>query len=211
MRTTTILFVFLVFSCGCAHIPRIKVPGAQVSAPKDAGTPATLDSDTSEAHFTIPAGATLTVERVAALPARPASKTASAVAPQPAKEVRTWTFPSASPYVEHARKVLAATGTIDTSVAIHKADNAERRILLWVSIGAAVAFVLLRGFVPAWPIFSNSSAILSLLAFAGWKFSEVPSWILGAIVAVAVLGALFYKRGEWDANGNGVPDVLEKK
>lgn len=206
-----IALLFLCAGCSTFRLPRIAIPGVSVTAPKDAGKPATMDSDTSVSRFAIPAGAVLTVEKVAATPAQPKTATTPAAPAVPAKEVRTWTFPEASAYVEHAQKVLATTGTIDTSVAMHAADNAERRILLWVAIVAAVAFVVLRGLVPAWPILSNSSGLIAALAFAAWKFSEVPVWTLGAVVAVAGIAVFFYKRGEWDANGNGIPDALEKK
>jgi hypothetical protein len=48
-------------------------------------------------------------------------------------------------------------------------------------------------------------------AFAAWKFAEVPGWIWGLGLLTAFLSWAFYTRGQWDKDGNGVPDFMQKK
>lgn len=99
----------------------------------------------------------------------------------------------------------------DKSVEIHKIDAAERRWLLWAAIGCGIVGVVIRQLMPAWPSLSHGLLVGAALAFGAWKFDQIPQWIFAVVIGAVALIALGYKRSEWDANHNGIPDVLEKK
>ena len=178
---------------------RIKLGKASVVGVPDAGTPATLTSGEVRSGFRVPAKSRLVRTRTAA--------TASA----PASEVDTWVFSEPTAFEQVASSMMASTGTIDTSVRKHAIDAAERRWLLFAAIGCAIGGLVVRSLLPAWPALSNGLLIAAPLAFAAWKLAEVPWWLWMAVIVGVGLLALGYKRAEWDANRNGVPDFLENK
>lgn len=190
---------------GCGLIPaRIKADGVTVQGVRDAGKPATVAKSEAGVAVALPEGSKVTVtkyEAVAATDKAPA---------QPAKEVTEIQPNGPSEFHKTESRTDASTGTIDTSVATHKIDVAERRWLLWAAIGCGIGGVVVRSLVPAWPSLSNGLLMGAALAFAAWKLADIPEWIW--LVALGIVGAmsLGYKRAEWDKNGDNIPDILQK-
>lgn len=182
----------------------IKSAIATVVGVKDAGKPAVLASNETRSALAIPQGSKMTVIRTEPLLA---TQTAAAV---PASEVTTFDFSKPTQFETSSVAISADTGTVDQSVALRKIDVAERRWLLWVAIAAGVGGIVLKSVLPQWPSLSNGLLLASGLAFASWKLADIPSWIwlLGGIGALLALG---YKRAEWDKDGDGTPDIIQKK
>ncbi len=213
MRITICLFIL--FASGCSLIPgrgRITIPGGglmsgptKVQSVKDAGTPATVDTGIQEKSLKIPAGSTIVETRTDAVPAT--EKTPF----QPATTVREIKLISDTTWFDRAQDIKASTGTIDTSVAKHRIDIESRRILLWVGLGCVILAIASKAFIPLWPSVTHGLLITGGILIASWKFAEVPWW--AALIVVGLVGALVlgYKRGEWDKDNDGIPDILEKK
>ena len=196
---------------GCGLIPaRIKAPGVSVQGVRDAGKPATLVTSDSGESVALPEGSRVTVTKVEAMPAKPATATEAAQPAQPAKTITEIQPSGPTIWQKTETKVNADTGTVDTSIAQHRIDVAERRWLLWAAIGCGIAGIVIRSMIPAYPSLSNGLLIAAALAGASWKLADIPSWIW--LVALGVFGALAagYKRAELDKDGDGVPDVLQK-
>lgn len=137
-----------------------------------------------------------------------------ATAASPAKTTTTYTFPSEAKEVETRQDkaiVIANERAPDQTVALKKLDNHERRILLYVAIVSLALGVAAKSLIPAWPGASTTCFIVAGILGAAWKFSEVPWWAALGVAALYLAIAGGYKRGEVDANGNGIPDRLEKK
>jgi hypothetical protein len=198
--------ILLLTGCGLIRgRPTIKAPGVSVTGPQDAGKPATLATAEAGTTMPIPAGSAVKVTQTEAQPA---------TAEKPAVPATTVTeiTPSAPTVITHTEsKVQADTGTIDTSVAKHRIDAAERRWLLWAAIACGIAGLIVRSLLPSWPSLSNGLLVAAPCAFAAWKFAEVPAWLWGLVVAAVILLALGYKRAEWDKNGDGIPDALQRQ
>lgn len=177
----------------------IRTKSAHVVGVPDAGKPATLSSGETKRTLEIPAQSEIVVARV------------EASATTPATETTTFKIPAATAYVETAARVDANTGTVDTTVRKAQIDAQERRWLIWTAIGAAIAGVAMRAVLSQWPALSNGAFVLSGLAFAAWKISEIPTWLVFSVVAVVVCLVLGYKKAEWDANGDNIPDFLQRK
>lgn len=196
---TCFCIVVLFLFAGCMPAPAIRTQSASVVGNRDAGKPATLASETKETALQIPAGSSVTETKTEATPTAPAVVERRIEFTEPTKLTETTTI------------IKADTGTVDQSVALRKADNAERRVWLYAAIAAAISGLVLRSLLPAWPGLSRGLLIAAAVFAGAWKFSEVPWWAgLIAIGAVALV-ALGYKRAEWDANNNLIPDALEKK
>ncbi len=210
--------VFLAITClalsGCALFsPKglIKLGGDRVQAVENAGTPAQLSKASAGTQIALAAGSKVVVTEKKAVPAQAATATTPAVAAQ-AAVTETVIIPSAgTQWVKNEESASAGTGTVDTSVQIHQIDVENRRWLLWAAIGCGIAGIVLKSMLPAWPGLSNGLLIASPAAFAAWKFAEVPGWLWFAVIAVVGLLAAGYKRAEWDKNGDGIPDFLQKK
>jgi len=191
---------------GCSHSPvRVKLKGGSATAPIDNGTPATIETGGTVTTLPVPAGST--VESVSAVPA---TATSAAV---PAAVRVVLAGPSEMRSETHQER--ASSGAIDTKVATKRieieAAVAERKPLLWVALGCGVLGVLLLVVVKEWPALGKGFLTAGVVAGVAWKVSDVPSWaFLGVLVAVGLLIA-GYKRAEWDRDGNGIPDVLEKQ
>ncbi len=190
--------------CGVFRgLPKIRVGETTVTAPADAGRPATLATSDAGTTMSIPAGSTVKVTTTEAQPA-----TAS-VAAKPAVTI-TEIVPTKDTLIQHTEKrIQADTGTVDTSVAVRRIDAQERRPLLYCSIVAAVAglgFMYVRFQAIAVMCFIGSGAF-----FLAWRMSEISPWVGGLFLVAAVAGFAFYKRAEWDANGDGIPDAFQKK
>ena len=191
------VFVFLALA-GCAT-GRIKLGENSVTGVPDPGTPATLTSGEMRTGFRVPAKSKLVRTRTAATPTSPAIET------------DTWDFSEPTEFEQWSSTQAANTGTIDTTVTKHRIDAAERRWLLWAALAAGFGGLIVRSLLPAWPGLSNGLLLGAAVAFVSWKVAEIPPWLWGVGIVIAGLLALGYKRGEWDANKNGVPDFLEKK
>lgn len=197
-----ILATLLVSSCG--HVPFIKKDDVLVRGPKDNGTPVTLDSREAKSTLTIPAGTKVTSTITDPVPATPSSPFL------PGRTLTEWTFTTPATFDTSAISSAATTGTIDTSVAKHRIDVSERRWLLWTAIACGIAGLIVKSLLPQWPALSNGLLIAAPLAFAAWKLADVPSWLWFVAIAVVILLSLGYKRAEWDKNGDGIPDILQK-
>ena len=110
----------------------------------------------------------------------------------------------------NARAIQYATEP-DQTIAIKKQEDKERRVLLYAAIAFAAIGVILRVVLHTWPALSNGFLLSAGIAGVAWKVAEIPAWMCAMGIAVAVLLILGYKRGEWDANKNGIPDFLEDK
>lgn len=197
----------LVFLTGCSliRLPKVTIPGGPTAlGPRDAGTPAVVTSDTGTTTFDAPAGSVMTVETHAAVPA---TATLPAV---PEHRIVKWTFPAPTRVITTDNKSTASSGTIDTSVAKHRIDTEDRRILLYVSMICGALGLVARIALKEWPTAGNALLISSACAFASWKLAEIPTWIWFAVIVVAGGVILGYKRAEWDANGDGIPDALQR-
>lgn len=189
----------LALLAGCRVAPAIRTQAAEVVGNLDAGKPATLNTTTTQAEIDLPANSVITTTKTEATPTSPATEVRRIETPQPAK------------LTELVTTVNADTGIVDQSVAIRRADNEERRILLYAAIAAAISGAIVRSMLPAWPSLARGLWIGAGLSGAAWKFSDVPWW--ASLLALAAAGLLIagYKRAEWDANKNGIPDILESK
>ena len=201
MRRTAILLMCFALA-GCSMFSKkgnIRIGKDEVTAVPDAGKPATLERKDGKETVPIPKDTDVTITKTEATPTAPAT------------EVTRVHFNSPTEWQKFTASVAANTGTVDTSVALHKVDVAERRILLYIAIGCAIAGVVLKSMLPAWPALSNGLLLAAPLAFAAWKFSEVPAWAWFAVLVGVGLMVIGYKRAEWDANNDGVPDFLQKQ
>lgn len=197
-RYGAIILLFLLSGCALGR-GTIRHAGTKIVGVPDAGKPATLESGETVRSIPIPAKSTVEITRTAA--------TDSA----PAVESTQFTFSEPSEYQETSSRVDASTGTVDTTVRRHQIDAQERRWLLWCAIGGAVVGVAARALLSAWPTISNGAFGFAALAFAAWKFSEIPAWVVFSVVVVAASLVLGYKRAEWDKNKDGIPDILQKQ
>lgn len=192
---------------GCASFGagRIKLPsGASVKAVENAGKPATIATNEAGVSIPLPEGSRIVVTKEGPLPA-----TEKAPA-QPSREF-TEILPSGpTTYTQKESSVDASTGVVDTSLAKHKIDVEDRAKLLWVAIACGIAGVAIRSLMPAWPAWSNGAFAAAGLAFLAWKFAEVSPWAWLAVLVGVGLLVLGYKRAEWDANKDGIPDILQK-
>ncbi len=198
-----IVSLFLLSGCGWLGVPKIKVGGSTVTAPKDVGKPATLATTEAGTSVVLPAGSTVTVTKVDAVPA---TQTAPA---QSAKEITTISPAGPTEYVHKESTVAAQTGTVDTSVRTHEIDAEERRPLLYMAIGGVVAgigFMYVRFQAIAVMCFIGAGAF-----FLAWRMAEISPWVGGLFIVAALAGFAFYKRAEWDKDGDGIPDFLQKK
>jgi hypothetical protein len=185
-------------ACGCST-GSIETKLGKVRGVPDAGTPATLNGGEVRTGFRVPANSKVTLTKTAA------------TATTPAVEVSTFDFSEPTEFEQTASTIIASTGTIDTSVAQHRIDAQERRWLLFAAIGCAIGGLVARSLLPAWPGLSNGLLIAAPLAFAAWKLAEVPAWLWLVAIGIMAVLALGYKRAEWDANKDLIPDVLQKK
>jgi hypothetical protein len=201
---------------GCMRLPALKLPGSSllggkqgeditVTAPRDTGKPGTVETQTDETRMKVPAGSTVTETAVTA---QPATDTTPA---RPAYTVREIKLVSDTEWVDRAQRIAASTGTVDTSVAKHRIDMAEARWLLIGGLLAVVGGFVVRSLLPAWPGLSNGLILGGGVSLAAWKLSAIPPWLGLVVVGVFAVLALGYKKKEWDANSDGIPDVLQRK
>lgn len=190
---------------GCAFLARpgkVKLGNSSAEAPANAQAATTISTDEGSEVIDIPAGTQVSVTETANDGAKPASR------------VFTYAFINASQHRikrDFKQAEIPPQRPPDTSVDKHKIDVAERRWLLFAAIGAGIAAVVLKSMLPGWGGLSNGMGAGAIILFAAWKFSEVPWWASLIVVGIVAAMALGYKRAEWDKNGDGIPDILQKK
>lgn len=193
---------FVLTLAACSTLPRIRIGKAEVLAPKDVGTPATVNTNENKTGIVIPPGTKLVVTKTDAVEA-------TATTPgRPRTETLSFDFSQASEFIQSANNLAVSTGTVDTRVAIRRVESEEKKPLLYVSIGCAVialGFMYFR-----WPTAAALAGVGSACFFAAWKLSDISPWVGGLFLVAAIAGVAFYKRAEWDANGDGIPDKLQK-
>lgn len=188
---------------GCSSVPGLKLKSKDdrfsVTGNRDAGTPATAKSGGTVTTLPLAAGSKVTFTPAPSVDAGTVSVELSA--------------PSEFRVESHARE--ASTGTIDTATAQHRIDTEarteERKPLLWAAIICGVAGVLARIVLKEWPAIGNGLLAAAALAGVAWKVAEIPWWAFLAVIGGVVLVVLGYKRAEWDQDGDGIPDVLQRK
>jgi hypothetical protein len=202
-----VVLITALASClpGCASVRARLKGGASANAPKDNGTAASVSSGTSVSTVPLPVGST--VETVQGTP-----ETATSPAVPPSVRV---TLAAPSELRVETTAEAATTGTIDTATAKHRIDvetaSAGRAPLLWAAIVAAGGAVVLM--VMKWPTAAMLCGIGSGVFFFAWRVSGLPDWFWFIGAAAVLSGAclmLGYKRAEWDANGDFIPDALQK-
>lgn len=198
-----IIVAAIVLNSGCSVLPRLKLPSVDVTAPKDVGKPAEASEVTEKTGFRIPANSKVSVIRKDPLP--------STGYLAPATTEFTFELPEPTDFMAEAKAISASSGTIDTTVATKRIEAQERRWLLFTAIACAIGAVLARALVPAWHSISNGLFVAAAIAGVSWKVSELPAWLWAIGLAMAALLILGYKRAEWDANKDGIPDILQKK
>lgn len=202
MKILLSIFAVLVLAA-CSTLPRIRIGKAEVLAPKDIGTPATVNTNENKTGIVIPPGTKLVVTKTDAVEA-------TATTPgRPRTETLSFDFSQASEFIQSANNLAASTGTVDTRVALRRVESEEKKPLLYVSIGCAVialGFMYFR-----WPTAAALSGVGSACFFAAWKLSDISPWVGALFIVAAVAGVAFYKRAEWDANGDGIPDKLQNE
>ncbi len=199
-----ICVVVLCYLCsGCALLQRkglIKSGGVSVAAVADAGKPATLTTSDAKEAVKIPSGSTLTVTKEEAVPAT------DKAAFRPAKETWEYHFTGETEWQKFNTTVAANTGTVDTSVALHKIDVSSKQPFLYAAIlGAlgAILFVYLHYPTPA-----MLCGLASGLFFLAWKLSDLPSWVWAVAAAAIAAGVAMYfahERGLKTATASPVP------
>jgi hypothetical protein len=177
---------------------------------QDAGKGATLNTSNAKEIIPLPTGTKITTTETPAVPAKPATATAPAEPAQPAKTVTIVEPGGPTEWIKTETTVNADTGAVDTSVAKHRIDVEERRWLLWAALGCGVAGVFLKSMLPAWPGLSNGLLLAAGIAFVSWKVAALPEWLWIGVALIFGAKALGYKKAEWDKNGDGIPDVLQK-
>lgn len=188
-----ILIIACLLLCGCSLLNRggsIKAGDATVRGIPDAGKPATLATSTAGTVIPLPAGSSITVTKVDAIPASMATKDSPSVAAQPAKEVTVITPSGPTSYQKTEATVKADTGTVDTSVALKRVDAIESRPLLYASIVAALA----AGFFvwASYPTPAIACGAASIVFFMSWKLSGLPDWFWAAGAIAAAIGISIY-------------------
>lgn len=194
---------FVLTLAACYQTPRIRVGKAEVQAPKDAGTPATMAKGEVRTGLTIPPNTKVSIVKVEAIPA-----TADTPA-RPATQTLTFDFSQASEFIETANTLAASTGTIDTSVAKKRIDTESKAPLLWAGIACLGVGVVL--FVLKWPGPALLCGIGSGIFFAAWKIADIPWWAGLIAVGAAVFLIVGYIKSQQDLNHDGIPDRLQQK
>ncbi len=203
IATVVALGAFTFSGCAMFRVPRIKVPGIEVQAPKDAGKPASLNTSDAKETLTIPPGSRFILKQKEALPAtseRPAQPAESVVEIEPS---------AAMQWAKAVNSISADTGTVDTSVALARVKSDERKPLLYMAIIATLVGLGLMYFrFPSLAVMAFIGAGLFGLA---WWFDRISGWTGGLCLCCALAGVVYYNRGALDKNGDGTLDILQRK
>lgn len=200
MKTTLLILLPLVLLFGCKSWRSqgsIELDGVKLDNPADAESPAQVNTTDTKTTGTIEPGTKAEVPvQVAGRPT-----------------VLSIVFPK----IEFAASATSTQATVsqprppDKSVELKREANKARAPLLYAAIAMALLGGIARALASAWPSLSTGLWLAAALAGAAWKFAEVPWWAFLLALAAALLLIAGYKRGEIDANKNGIPDILEKK
>jgi hypothetical protein len=210
--TLVIIGVFTLSGCHYFQKGTIRAGGSTVIGVPDAGKPATLAQDTSVGTLPLPAGSRLVMTKWEPVAWHAATDTSPEVKAQPGREVTEVFLSRDTQWRKDETHIQADTGTVDTSIAQHRIDVAEDRILLFVSIGAAVlggVFLYLKYPTPA--LICGCAAVVFFMA---WRLSGLPPWfhVLGfAGLAAAVFMWLGHRRGEHDGVKAALAGDVEPK
>lgn len=192
MRCLFMLLLALagLLSTGCSSGGQLKLPsGTVITPPKQSEQPTQVTESKASQTLSIPAGSTIQVVHTPATPSAPEStQTTYTISKDTQQSVQ-----SNSQTIS-----LSPTRKPDTTVELHRADLAERRIILYVAIACLLGGIALKALMPAWPGASTTAWVASGVLFAAWKFSEVPWWAAALVVGLYVAIAGGYKRGEVD-------------
>lgn len=202
MKLLAAIFAVLILAA-CSTLPRIRIGKAEVQAPKDAGTPATMAQGEVRTGLAIPPNTKVSIVKVEAIPA-----TADTPA-RPATQTLTFDFSQASEFIETANTLAASTGTIDTTVAKKRIDTESKAPLLWAGIACLGVGVVL--FVLKWPGPALLCGIGSGVFFAAWKIADIPWWVGLLAVGAAVFLVVGYLKSQQDLNNDGIPDRLQQQ
>lgn len=192
MKFWLILAAVLVSGCGLVgKRPVIKAGNASVVGLPD-GTGTTLSQGETKSGVIIPANTPVEIVRHEAVPATPTTPF------RPAREEIRF-IPTFDTKLESVSTQLSAnSGAVDTTVALRRIDVAERRWLLFTAIGCAILGFVGRIYFPAWPAIPNGLLLAAAAAGLAWKLSDIPAWLWAAVIGVALLLVLGYKRREKD-------------
>lgn len=206
MKHLIILSVLLLAGCSTFLRPVARVGDSKAIAPRDNGTPAVVDSGKNVTRVPIPANTRMVVVEEQAMPA---TETESA---KPATTTLKFDFSEPTSFERASTNVVASTGAIDTTVAKHRIDVEGRKVLLYAAIAATALAIGL--FVAKWPTPALASGVGAVVFFLSYQLAGLPQWfwMVGAAVILAGIAIMLgYKRAEWDANGDLIPDFLQKK
>ncbi len=193
----TLLIALCLLLAGCHNAPAITAAGVTVTAPKDAGKPATLATSNASEVLPLPTGTRIVVTETEAT--KPIlSPTGAVTAPaQPAVKVTEIVPGGPTEWRKTEATVAADTGVVDTTIATRKIDAAESRPLLYAALAAAAA----AGFFvwAHYPTPAMACAVAAIVFFMAWKVSGLPSWFWAVGLLAAGVGAALYlghERGE---------------
>ncbi len=176
--------------------------GASVTPPRDAESASSISESSSVENLDLPQNSTIVEEKIAA--------TATA----PAVDRRTITVASDTvqkTVTNESQVIVSPPRPPDKAVELYKARAEDRKpLLIWAGIAFA-AGIITRGFIPTWPSVSNGCFGAAIVLLGAWKFAEIPWWASLLVIGLVSVMILFYKRGEWDRDGDNVPDVFQKK
>jgi hypothetical protein len=151
--------------------------GTQVSPPSDASSASTVNEDFSVDSITIPAGSKITVTQKAATSSAPSEKTTEI----------TLSKDSVHKVENHITQAsVAAPRAPDQTVALAKLDIAERRPVLYLALGLALAAGVLLYFQQR--ALAEIAGILSVIAFALWwvmGHEALLAWTFGTLAFIA--------------------------
>lgn len=205
----TLVALVLFILTGCALTKgRIKGAGVTVNGQKDANG-VSLASDKEVATITLPAGSKLTTVKWDAVPWQPAVNGRPEVAAQPAREETHVVLSRDAEWRRDETKIVADAGVIDTSVARYRIDVQSRQWLLYWAGILGLASIVARVYFKAWPTLSNGLMFAAIAAFGAWKLAEVPWWAWIAVLVVAGLLIVGYKRREKDEREEAVAPVVK--
>lgn len=174
-----VLLLLVLTLTSCKSLPRITFGKDSVTGVADAGKPATLTQGETKTSFAVPAGTQMQTVKVEASPTTPA------------KETTTWNFSAPTKFEIDASTLKADTGTVDTSVALHKVDVASKQPLLYFAgVCLLLCGIMLYFEHPTAAMFCGAGAVVS---FAAWRMPDLPEWfwMVGVICVVAGLALVF--------------------
>lgn len=178
----TILLLTLALLAGC-NTGRIKTPGGvTLNAPKDASAPSSVKEGQKVVKTAIPAGTVVVKESVAQTPQSPAIERETTTYALAAEKTET---------VSTSETVVAAPRAPDQALALHKADLAERRVMLFAAIGALAGAAIL-GYARQKDLAIVAGSVAAAL-FALWY----APWLSIVAAALVAAGIAWWMYAQW--------------